>query len=141
MNTYHHQQWAPDVPWIHGYGIIAHSHELGILAELGVIGLVLWICVLALVIRRLWTAYRTLPDHDICGKPLAVTAIMAIATLICAGFTVDLRLLRFSNAPYLLARRNHDRLVRSLPAVADGRGRRNRRAVGEIVAPVMVRHG
>ena len=47
------------------------------------IGLALWICVLALIAYRLWDAYRTLPDDDLCGKPLAVTAIMAMAILVC----------------------------------------------------------
>ena len=39
VNTYHHQQWSADIPWIGGYGIVSHENELGILAELGVIGL------------------------------------------------------------------------------------------------------
>jgi O-antigen ligase len=134
VNTYHHQQWAPDVPWIHGYGIIAHSHELGILADLGVIGLVLWICVPALLIRRLWTAYRTLPDHDICGKPLAVTAITALATLICAGLTVDLRCFDFPMLPIFL--------LAGITIGWSDRYQRSQTAAGaEIVAPVMVRHG
>jgi O-antigen ligase len=134
VNTYHHQQWAPDIPWIRGYGILPHSHELGILAEVGVIGLALWICVPALLIRRLWTAYRTLPDHDLCGKPLAVTAIMALATLLCAGLTVDLRPFDFPMLPiFLLAGITigwSDRYQRSQTA-----------ASGQIVAPVTVRHG
>ncbi|MGA8330554.1 MAG: O-antigen ligase family protein [Mycobacterium sp.] len=134
VNTYHHQQWAPDVPWIRGYGIVAHSNELAILAEVGVIGLALWIFLLALVIRRLWTAYRTLPDHDLCGKPLAVTAIMAIATLICAGLTIDLRLVDFPMHPvFLLAGITigwSDRYQRSQTA-----------AGGEIAELVTVRHG
>jgi O-antigen ligase len=134
VNTYHHQQWAPDVPWIHGYGIAAHSNELGILAEVGVIGLALWIFLLALVIRRLWTAYRTLPDHDVCGKPLAVTAIMTIATLICTGFTVDLRLVDFPMLPVLL-------LAGITVGWSDRYQRSQTAAGGEIVEPVMVRHG
>ena len=134
VNTYHHQQWAPDVPWIRGYGIAAHSNELGILAEVGVIGLALWIFLLALVIRRLWTAYRTLPDHDLCGKPLAVTAIMAIAALICAGFTVDLRLVDFPMLPVFL-------LAGITVGWSDRYQRSQTAAGGEIVEPVMVRHG
>ena len=134
VNTYHHQQWAPDVPWIRGYGIVAHANELGILAEVGVIGLALWICVLALVIRRLWTAYRTLPDHDLCGKPLAVTAIMAIAALICAGLTVDLRLVDFPMLPVFL-------LAGITVGWSDRYQRSQTAAGGEIVEPVMVRHG
>jgi O-antigen ligase len=148
VNTYHHQQWAQDIPWIRGYGIVPHSHELGILAEVGLIGLGLWICVLALVIRRLWTAYRTLPDHNVCDKPLAVTAIMAVATVVCAGLTVDLRLIEFPLLPLFL-----------LAGITIGRSDRYQRSqtaaggeivepvgeivepVAEIVEPVMVRHG
>jgi len=134
VNTYHHQQWAPDIPWIRGYGILPHSHELGILAEVGVIGLALWIFLPALVIRRLSTAYRTLPDHDLCGKPLAVTAIMAIATLICAGFTVDLRSVDFPMLPVFL--------LAGITVGWSDRYQRSQTAAGaEIVEPVMVRHG
>jgi O-antigen ligase len=134
VNSYHHQQWAPDVPWIRGYGIAAHESELGILAEVGVIGLALYICVLALVIRRLWTAYRTLPDHDLCGKPLAVTVIMAIAALICSGFTIDLRLVDFPMFPVFL-------LAGITIGWSDRYQRSQATAGGEIVEPVMVRHG
>jgi O-antigen ligase len=134
VNSYHHQQWAPDVPWIRGYGIVAHESELGILADVGVIGLALYICVLALVIRRLWTAYRTLPDHDLYGKPLAVTAIMAIAAVICAGFTIDLRLVNFPMLPVFL-------LAGITVGWSDRYQRSQTAAGGEIVEPVMVRHG
>ena len=96
--SYHHQQWAPEIPWIRGYATASHENELGILVELGVIGLALWISVLALITYRLWDAYRRLPDDDLCGKPLAVTAIMAMAILICTGSTVDLRFFDFSLA-------------------------------------------
>ncbi len=68
---------------------------LGILAELGVIGLLLWLSVLAIIAYRLWKAYRTLPDDDMCGKPLAVIALMALAIFICNGSTVDLRFFDF----------------------------------------------
>jgi O-antigen ligase len=148
VNTYHHQQWAPDVPWIRGYGIIPHSHELGILADVGVIGLALWICVVALTIRRLWIAYRTLPDHDLCGKPLAVTAIMALAALICAGLTVDLRSFDFPMLPiFLLAGITigwSDRYQRSQTAASGQIVEPVGEIVeplGELVEPVTVRHG
>ena len=134
VNTYHHQQWASDVPWIRGYGIVAHSNELAILAEVGVIGLALWIFLLALLIRRLWTAYRTLPDHDLCGRPLAVTVIMAIAALICAGFTIDLRLVDFPMLPVFL-------LAGITVGWSDRYQRSQTAAGGEIVEPVTVRHG
>ena len=102
VNTYHHQQWSPDIPWQRGYSISPHENELGILAELGVIGLALWIAVLLLLAYRLWDAYRTLPDRGLWGKPLALIAIAAFAILVCTGWTVDLRRHNFPNAVVFL---------------------------------------
>lgn len=102
VNTYHHQQWATETPWANGYNISSHENEMGILAELGLVGLTLWVAVLALVAYRLWQAHRTLPDDDLCGKPLALTAIMAFAILFATGSTVDLRLFDFPTATVFL---------------------------------------
>ncbi|HKV20661.1 MAG TPA: O-antigen ligase family protein [Mycobacterium sp.] len=96
LNTYHHQQWAADVPWVRGLSDVSHENEIGILAELGLIGFLGWVCVLVLIAYKLRKAYRSLPDNDLCGKPLAVIAIMAFAILLCTGFTVDLRYFDFS---------------------------------------------
>lgn len=96
VNTYHHQQWSPEIPFSEGFGEVSHQNELAITAELGAIGLSMWICVLALAAYRLWDAYRTLPDNDLCGKPLTVVAMMAMSILICAGLTVDYRFFEFS---------------------------------------------
>jgi O-antigen ligase len=134
VNTYHHQQWAPDVPWIRGYGAVSHETELGILVEVGVIGFALYICVLVLVLRRLWTAYRTLPDHDLCGKPLAVTAIMAIVTLISTGSAVDLRLFDFPMLTIFL--------LAGITVSWSDRYRRSQTAAGgQIAEPLTVPHG
>lgn len=102
VNTYHHQQWALDVPWARGYGIVSHQNELGILAELGVFGLASWLAVLALITWRLWNAYRRLPSADVFGKLLAVMAMMAMAVLVCSGMTVDLRFFDFPLAAVFL---------------------------------------
>jgi O-antigen ligase len=102
VNTYHHQQWSLDTPWIRGYAAGAHENELAILTELGLIGLVPWMCVLALLAYRLWKAYRILPYGDLCGQPIVVIAIMALAVLICAGFASDLRLYGFPLAAIFL---------------------------------------
>ena len=63
---------------------------------------------------------------------LAVTAIMAIAALICAGFTVDLRLVDLPMLPVFL-----------LAGITVGWSDRYQRSQtgSEIVEPVMVRHG
>lgn len=102
VNSYHHQQWAPDTDWSLGLGEVSHQNELAILAELGLIGLTLWICVLLFIAVRLARAYRTLPDHELCGKPLAVVSIMGMAILVCAGMTVDLRYFEYAITIILL---------------------------------------
>ena len=61
VNTYHHQQYSPEVPWQRGFGISSHLDALGILVELGIIGLALWIVVLVLIYSRLVRATRQLP--------------------------------------------------------------------------------
>jgi O-antigen ligase len=105
VNLYHHQQWSLDVPWTNGWGGEAcHDNSMCVLSELGLIGLTSWILVLALAAHRLWKAYKTLPDHDLCGKPLAVIAIMGLTVFVCNGFTVDLRYLDFpTEVVFLLA--------------------------------------
>ena len=89
---------------------------------------------LALIAYRLWDAYRTLPDDDLCGKPLAVTAIMAIAILVCTGLTVEMRFLDFPAATTFL-----------LAGIAIGWSDRHKRAQaaagGVINEPLSHQHG
>lgn len=102
VNTHHHQQWSQEVPWVGGYGEVAHSTEMALLAELGGIGLALWLCVLLLIVLRLRRAYHRLEAADLCGRPLVVLAIMAMAVLLCTGLTVDLRYFDFPTATTFL---------------------------------------
>lgn len=101
MNTYHHRQWAPDVDWQRGYGISSHLNELGIAAELGLVGLALWLTVLLLLGRRLVRAVRFLPQHT-AASGLALVALFAFAAWAITGVTVDLRFFVFPNALVLL---------------------------------------
>lgn len=102
LNTFHHRQWSQDVPWKRGLGIPAHLNELGILAELGLVGLVLWLCVLVPVIALVVRAYRTLPDHGPAGRRSAFVALAALTTQVIAGSSADLRLLDFPTALVML---------------------------------------
>jgi len=91
VNTFHHQQWSADIPWDRGYGIVSHGTEMGVLAELGIVGLVLWVGVLALIAFRFRDAYRSLSDEKLSGQPIVLIAFMALAVLVGTGLTVDLR--------------------------------------------------
>jgi O-antigen ligase len=95
VNLYHHQQWSNDVPWIRGLGIASHETELGILVELGIFGLLLWLCVLVPMIGLLLQAYWILPSSGLIGRRLAFVAICAMATQIVSGTFADMRLLDF----------------------------------------------
>jgi O-antigen ligase len=102
VNTYHHEQWAPDVPWERGYGIVSHSNELGIAAELGLIGLALWLTVIGLIVYRLVRGFASAPADGLCGRPLSMIAIIAVAIMLCSGLTVDLRFFDFAPAVVFL---------------------------------------
>lgn len=102
VNTYHHQQWSQDVPWFRGYGIVSHLNELGIAAELGLIGLVLWLAILFLLSRSVLRAVRTLPREGAAGRDLAVLAAAVFFFWIITGLTVDLRYLGFMSALVML---------------------------------------
>ena len=93
VNFYDHQQWSNDIPWIRGLGIASHETELGILVELGILGLLLWLCVLVPIIGLLLQAYWILPSAGLIGRRLAFVAICAMGTQIVAGAFADLRLL------------------------------------------------
>lgn len=102
VNTYHHSQWSDDVPWERGFGIASHLNELGILVELGLVGLALWLTVLGLVLLRLIRSYRILPADGFCSSRLGFVALTAFLVLIVTGLTVDLRFFDFPNAVVML---------------------------------------
>ncbi|ODU04106.1 MAG: hypothetical protein ABS81_11730 [Pseudonocardia sp. SCN 72-86] len=91
VNTYHHQQWSPEIPWIRGYGLSSHLNELGIAAELGLPGLALWLLVNVGLMIGIVRAWRRLPVDGATGRGLVLVAGGAYLTLVIAGITVDLR--------------------------------------------------
>ena len=95
VNAYHHQQWSNDIPWLRGLGTVSHETELGILVELGILGLLLWLCVVVPMIGLQLQAYWILPSSGLIGRRLAFVAICALGTQIVSGTFADLRLLDF----------------------------------------------
>jgi O-antigen ligase len=93
VSFYDHQQWSNDVPWIRGLGSPSHETELGILVELGILGLLLWLCVLVSIIGLLVQAYWILPSAGLIGRRLAFVAICAMCTQIVSGSFADMRLI------------------------------------------------
>jgi O-antigen ligase len=102
VNTYHHQQYSSEVPWERGFGISSHLDTLGILVELGIIGLAFWIVVLILIYSRLVRATRQLPVGEMYGRPLGLTALLCLVAQSTTGLTVDLRFFDFPNILIML---------------------------------------
>jgi O-antigen ligase len=102
VNTYHHQQFSPGVPWFNGYGIPSHLDGLGVLVELGLIGLVLWLAVLVLLYRQLVSAVRRLSGAGLTGRPFGITALLCLVAQTTTGLTVDLRFFDFPNMMVML---------------------------------------
>jgi O-antigen ligase len=97
VNTFYHQQWSATTAFRHGYGYAAHETELGVGVELGLVGLVVWLAVLALLLRRVLAAHRLGTDPGTSG-----IALLTVPALIVVGATVDLRLLDFASTLVLL---------------------------------------
>ena len=97
VNTHHHQQWATDIKWDHGYGYSSHENELGIAVELGLVGLGLWLTVLALLLWQVVRAFRRLPAEGMNGRAVGVIAIASLLVWFGSGATVDLRFFDFAN--------------------------------------------
>lgn len=102
VNTYHHQQWSPSIPWNRGYGLASHFDILGIAVELGLIGVSLWILAMAFIVKGSLRAAKMLPDGRMCDRPFALFALLALLTLLMTGLTVDLRFFDFPNVMVLL---------------------------------------
>lgn len=102
LNTYQHKQWSSGIDWERGYGLAAHHTELAITAELGAVGLALWLLVLALLLRQLVFAVRVLPAGGLCGRGLAIVALFTLGCWWITGQTVDLRFFEYLNALVLL---------------------------------------
>jgi O-antigen ligase len=97
VNTHHHQQWATDISWERGYGYASHENELGIAVELGLIGLALWLAVLALLVHQVIRAIRRLPADGAAGRSVGVLAAVGLLVWLGSGLTVDLRYFDFVN--------------------------------------------
>jgi O-antigen ligase len=103
-NTYEHVTWSQEIDWNRGLGIISHENELGIGAELGIPGLLMWLAILVTVFWALWRAMHDLPRDTFLGAPLALVGGMAMTVLVVNGITVDLRVLDFASMiPFLYA--------------------------------------
>lgn len=102
VNTYHHQQFSPEIPWQRGFGISSHLDGLGILVELGIVGLGLWLAATVLMYVKLVQSARRSPARGLYARPLVLTALLCLIAQSTTGLTVDLRFFDFPNIIVML---------------------------------------
>lgn len=96
LNTVHHQAWG-DTTWIRGYGIIAHDTQLGIGAELGLVGLGLWLSVLVAMVVVSRRAWKALPRSGLVSRQLVLMFWSACLAWAATASLIDIRLFAFPN--------------------------------------------
>lgn len=96
VNTYHHQQFSPEIPWERGYGIAAHNDLLAVSSELGLVGAALWLTIVVVVAVRLVRGLR-LTSADPTRARLVLAALLAYVSWIVSGLLVDQRFFDVSN--------------------------------------------
>lgn len=101
VNTVHHQAWG-DTPWHRGYGIFPHDTQLGIGAELGLVGLGLWLLIIGSMLFASRRAWRALPRAGLVSRGLVLTFwCVAIAWGVTASL-IDMRLFAFANCVFFI---------------------------------------
>jgi O-antigen ligase len=102
VNTFHHQEFSAAIPWERGWGYSSHFDALGILAELGFVGLALWLFVYGLIYRRLIKSIPRTVATDMYGRAFALTALLVLIAQTITALTVDLRFFDFPNIIVML---------------------------------------
>ncbi len=97
LNTVHHQSWG-DTPWERGYGIIAHDTQLGIAAELGLVGLAVWLAILVMMVIASRRAWHLLPQSGLVSRWLALVFWSSCLAWAATASLIDMRLFAFPNA-------------------------------------------
>jgi O-antigen ligase len=101
INSVHHKAWK-DTPWNRGYGIFPHDTQVGTGAELGLVGLGLWLMIIISMIIASGRAWRALPRSGLLSRGLASSFwCIAIAWAVTASL-IDIRLFAFANTVFFL---------------------------------------
>jgi len=99
VNTYHHRQFSPEIPWERGYGLAAHNDLLAVSSELGLVGAGLWLAIVVVVVLRLVRGVldaRRDPSSGVDDRILVV-ALCSLAAWTISGLVVDQRFFDVTN--------------------------------------------
>jgi O-antigen ligase len=101
VNTIHHKAWG-NIDWNRGYGIAAHDTQLGIAAELGLLGLGLWIAILIAIGVASRRAWRALPRSGLISRGLVLMFWCAGLAWLVDATTADMRFFVYVNGVFFV---------------------------------------
>lgn len=96
INTIHHQHWG-NLDWNLGYGFIGHNTHLTTAAELGLIGLALWLGVLVSVTIATSRAWRLLPRDGLLSRGFVFSFWCAWLGWLISSIVLEMRIFTFLN--------------------------------------------
>lgn len=101
INTVHHRAWGT-TPWKRGYGIYAHDTQIGIGAELGLLGLGLWLMIIVSMVVASRRAWKTLPRSGLLSRNLAIVFWSVAISWGVTASLIDVRLFAFANTLFFV---------------------------------------
>lgn len=90
LNTLHHQAW-PGVAWKWGFGYISHNTYLAYAAEIGFIGLFLWLAILVSIALRTRLAWHLLPRRGVVSRGFVLAFWLSMASWAVNATFIDVR--------------------------------------------------
>ena len=96
INTVYHKAWG-NTPWKRGYGIYPHDTQIGIGAELGLVGLGIWLMIIFSMVVASRRAWRTLPRSGLISRNLAIVFWSVAISWGVTASLIDVRLFAFAN--------------------------------------------
>jgi O-antigen ligase len=101
VNAVHHKAWG-DTPWERGYGIFPHDTQLGIGAELGIIGLGLWLLIIGSILMTSRRAWQALPRSGLISRELVIVFWSIAIAWAVTSTLIDMRLFAYANAIFFV---------------------------------------
>jgi O-antigen ligase len=101
VNSVHHKAWK-DTPWNRGYGIISHDTQMGIGAELGLVGLGLWLLIIISMLVASGRAWKALPRSGLISRDLATSFWCVLIAWAVTASLIDIRVFAFANIVFFM---------------------------------------
>jgi O-antigen ligase len=101
LNTLNHKAWG-NTQWERGYGILDHETPLGIGAELGIVGMVLWALIILSILVVSGRAWRALPRSGIESRWFAFAFWCVFIDYAITANLIDMRLFGFANSLFFV---------------------------------------